>query len=224
MAHSYTPGLKVLKNTKILKERRLPVKGAVSTSLGNSVKPDDIIAKTDLPGNVQMVNVANQLNVDASDVKEVMVAEIGSEVVKNELIAETKGLFGFFKSSVNSPVSGTIESISDLTGQVVIREAPLPVEVDAYIEGVIDEVIEKEGVVVKSQGVFIQGIFGIGGESRGEIKILLINHGNEAFEIEHQMRIAQMVVAKYERIQFKLVEQLTESKRGDGGFGSTGTK
>ena len=172
MAHSYTPGLKVLKNTKILKERRLPLKGAVSTSLGNSVKPDDIIAKTDLPGNVQMVNVANQLNVDASDVKEVMVAEIGSEVVKNELIAETKGLFGFFKSSVNSPVSGTIESISDLTGQVVIREAPLPVEVDAYIEGVIDEVIEKEGVVIKSQGAFIQGIFGIGGESRGEIKIL----------------------------------------------------
>ena len=172
MAHSYTPGLKVLKNTKILKERRLPLKGAVSTSLGNNVKPDDIIAKTDLPGNVQMVNVANQLNVDASDVKEVMVAEIGSEVVKNELIAETKGLFGFFKSSVNSPVSGTIESISDLTGQVVIREAPLPVEVDAYIEGVIDEVIEKEGVVIKSQGAFIQGIFGIGGESRGEIKIL----------------------------------------------------
>ena len=37
MAHSYTPGLKVLKNTKILKERRLPLKGAVSTSLGNSV-------------------------------------------------------------------------------------------------------------------------------------------------------------------------------------------
>jgi len=172
MAHSYTPGLKVLKNTKILKERRLPLKGAVSTSLGDNVKPDDIIAKTDLPGNVQMVNVANQLNVDASDVKEVMVAKIGSEVVKNELIAETEGLFGFFKSSVNSPVSGTIESISDLTGQVVIREAPLPVEVDAYIEGVIDEVIEKEGVVIKSQGAFIQGIFGIGGESRGEIKIL----------------------------------------------------
>ena len=71
MAHSYTPGLKVLKNTKILKERRLPLKGTVSASVGNRVNPDDIIAKTDLPGNVQMVNVANQLNVDASDVKAV---------------------------------------------------------------------------------------------------------------------------------------------------------
>ena len=47
---------------------------------------------------------------------------------------------------------------------------------------------------------------------------------NEVFNIEHQMRIAQMVVTRYERIQFKLVEQLTDSKRGSGGFGSTGTK
>ena len=179
MAHSYTPGLKVLKNTKILKERRLPLKGTVSASVGNRVNPDDIIAKTDLPGNVQMVNVANQLNVDASDVKEVMMVGIGSKVSKDELIAETKGLFGFFKSNVNSPVSGTIESISDLTGQVVIREAPLPVEVDAYIEGIIDNVIEKEGVVIKSQGAFIQGIFGIGGESRGKIKVLTQDRGSE---------------------------------------------
>ena len=179
MAHSYTPGLKVLKNTKILKERRLPLKGTVSASVGNRVKPDDIIAKTDLPGNVQMVNVANQLNVDASDVKEVMMVGIGSKVSKDELIAETKGLFGFFKSNVNSPVSGTIESISDLTGQVVIREAPLPVEVDAYIEGIIDNVIEKEGVVIKSQGAFIQGIFGIGGESRGKIKVLTPDRDSE---------------------------------------------
>ena len=64
----------------------------------------------------------------------------------------------------------------------------------------------------------------IDADYRGEIKILLINQGNKVFDIEHQMRIAQMVVAKYERIQFKLVEQLTDSKRGSGGFGSTGTK
>ena len=64
----------------------------------------------------------------------------------------------------------------------------------------------------------------IDADYRGEVKILLINQGNEVFNIEHQMRIAQMVVAKYERIQFKLVGQLTDSKRGSGGFGSTGTK
>ena len=68
MAHSYTPGLKVLKSTKILKERRLPLKGSVESKVGEIVKPNDIVAKTDLPGNVQMINVANQLNIDASDI------------------------------------------------------------------------------------------------------------------------------------------------------------
>ena len=172
MAHSYTPGLKVLKNTEILKERRLPLKGSVNALVGDDVSPESVIAKTDLPGNVQMVNVANQLNVDASDVEAVMIASEGSQISKNELIAETNGIFGYFKSQVHSPVDGNVESISNITGQVVIREAPIPVAVDAYIKGVVHEVIHNEGVVIKSYGSFVQGIFGIGGESRGSIKML----------------------------------------------------
>ena len=179
MAHSYTPGLKVLKSTKILKERRLPLKGSVESKVGDRVKPNDIVAKTDLPGNVQMVNVANQLNIDASDINQCMIKTTGESIHKNDLIAETKGIFGFFKSSVLSPVDGTIETISDVTGQVVLRESPIPVEVDAYIEGKVNEVISEEGVVIKANGVFIQGIFGIGGESRGEIKTIVDNRESE---------------------------------------------
>ena len=179
MAHSYTPGLKVLKSTKILKERRLPLKGSVESKVGDIVKPNDIVAKTDLPGNVQMINVANQLNIDASDINQCMIKTTGESIHKNDLIAETKGIFGFFKSSVLSPVDGTIETISDVTGQVVLRESPIPVEVDAYIEGKVNEVISEEGVVIKANGVFIQGIFGIGGESRGEIKTIVDNRESE---------------------------------------------
>ena len=179
MAHSYTPGLKVLKSTKILKERRLPLKGSVESKVGDIVKPNDIVAKTDLPGNVQMINVANQLNIDASDINQCMIKTTGESVHKNDLIAETKGIFGFFKSSVLSPVDGTIETISDVTGQVVLRESPIPVEVDAYIEGKVNEVISEEGVIIKANGVFIQGIFGIGGESRGEIKTIVDNRESE---------------------------------------------
>ena len=150
MAHSYTPGLKVLKSTKILKERRLPLKGSVESKEGDIVKPNDIVAKTDLPGNVQMINVANQLNIDAIDINQCMIKTTGKSIHKNDLIAETKGIFGFFKSSVLSPVDGTIETISDVTGQVVLRESPIPVEVDAYIEGKVNEVISEEGVVILS--------------------------------------------------------------------------
>ena len=117
MAHSYTPGLKVLKNTEIFKERRLPLKGQVDSKVGDVVEPGDIVAKTNLPGNVQMINVANQLNIDASDIKDYMIKDKGEPIKKGNLMAETKGLFGFFKSSVYSPSNGTIESISNVTGQ-----------------------------------------------------------------------------------------------------------
>jgi hypothetical protein len=179
MAHSYTPGLKVLKNSKILKDRRLPLKGTVKSNIGDKVNPDDIVANTNLPGNVQMVNVANQLNIDAIDINKYMLKTIGEQVNKNDMIAETEGLFGFFKSSALSPVDGTIESVSEVTGQVVLREAPIPVEVDAYIQGEIDDVISGEGVVIKANGVFIQGIFGIGGESRGEIVTIVDDRNSE---------------------------------------------
>ena len=63
----------------------------------------------------------------------------------------------------------------------------------------------------------------IDADYRGEIKVLLINHGAESFEIQHGERIAQMVIAKYERVEFELVASLDETERGAGGFGSTGT-
>ncbi|NHZ86831.1 MAG: hypothetical protein GWP19_13310 [Planctomycetia bacterium] len=172
MAHAYTPGLKVLQETKVIKERRLPLKGNVLKKKGESVVPDDIVATTDLPGNVQMVNVANLLNIDAADIAEVMKVQTGNRFDKGDLIAETAGIFGLFKSKVPAPVSGTLESFSEITGQVVIREAPIPVEMDAYVSGKVKDTIPEEGVYIETHAAFIQGIFGIGGESRGDLKII----------------------------------------------------
>ena len=57
MAHSYTPGLKVLKKTLFKKERILPLKGKVLVEKGDSLSPDTIVASTNLPGNVQMLSL-----------------------------------------------------------------------------------------------------------------------------------------------------------------------
>ena len=172
MAHAYTPGLKVLHETRVIKERRLPLKGDVLKKKGEDVLPDDIVATTDLPGNVQMVNVANLLNIDAEDIKDVLKIEKGGKFNKEDIIAETPGLFGLFKSKALAPVSGTLESFSEITGQVVLREAPIPVEMDAYISGKVKDTIPEEGVYIETDAAFIQGIFGIGGESRGDLKII----------------------------------------------------
>ena len=137
MAHAYTPGLKVLHHTKVNKNRRLPIRGSVTKKVGDSLEPNDIVATTDLPGNVQMLKVANLLNIGPVDVPDVMIVDEGASVKKGQMIAQTEGLFGFFKSDVKSPIDGTIESISDVTGQIVLREAPIPVEVDAYMRGTV---------------------------------------------------------------------------------------
>ena len=63
----------------------------------------------------------------------------------------------------------------------------------------------------------------IDADYRGEIKVILVNLGQETFTIERGMRIAQMIVARHERATWDVVDFLDETKRGSGGFGSTGT-
>ena len=64
----------------------------------------------------------------------------------------------------------------------------------------------------------------IDADYRGEIRVILVNLSNEPFTIEPGERIAQMVVARHETVEWEPVEELEESQRGSGGFGSTGKK
>jgi len=62
----------------------------------------------------------------------------------------------------------------------------------------------------------------IDADYRGDVGVLLINHGREAYTVEDGMRVAQMVVAQYSQFEWESVEDLDETARGAGGFGSTG--
>ncbi len=64
----------------------------------------------------------------------------------------------------------------------------------------------------------------IDADYRGEVKVILINHGDEEFAITRGMRIAQMVIAPVTQARWNICEKLDETARGEGGFGSTGTK
>lgn len=178
MAHAYTPGLKVSARQLISKRRILPLKGEVVAKVGDRVTPDTVVARTFLPGDVEPINVSNQLGLPPEDIPESMLKKVGDPVEKGEVIARSSPLFGLkflerFASESKSPLIGKVESISTITGQVLLRGEPIPVEVTAYLDGEILEVIEEEGVVVTSWGSFIQGIFGIGGETHGTIKVVV---------------------------------------------------
>jgi dUTP pyrophosphatase len=62
----------------------------------------------------------------------------------------------------------------------------------------------------------------IDSDYRGELKVILVNLGTERFEVTRGMRVAQMVIARVERVEFQTVAELPASSRGVGGFGSTG--
>ena len=181
MAHAYTPGLKVTEGTTIQKKRQLPLEGEVLVEIGAKVTAEDVVAKADLPGNVQLLNVANLLSVPPEEISEYMLKQEGETVTQDEVIASTKGLFGLFKSQARSPMVGTIESISGVTGQVILREPPIPVEVKAYTEGIVTETIPNEGVTVETYGTYVQGIFGVGGETVGEL-VVVVNSPSETLD------------------------------------------
>ncbi len=171
MAHSYTPGLRVAESTVITKERRLPLRGQVVVKQGDSLKAEQIVARTELPGNVTPMNAANQLGVLPEEVAGCLIVKPGEKVQKDQVIAEAKAFFGLSKTRLKSPLTGSLEAVSEVTGQLIFRDPPIPVEIDAYIDGKVTEVYAEEGVEMQAQGVFIQGIFGIGGETFGTIQM-----------------------------------------------------
>jgi len=180
MGSAYTPGLKVTRSSRVSKERRLPLLGDVLVEKGDRVEAHDLVAKTMLPGDPSTVNIAQRFNYDVSmreeieRLKDLMVVKEGDTVKEGDLIAEKPGFLGlsFLATKVTAPVAGVIDTLSEITGQLIIRKPPVPIEVEAYIPGEVVEVIPEEGVIIETQAALVQGIFGVGGERYGEIKAI----------------------------------------------------
>lgn len=115
---------------------------------------------------------------------------------------------------------------ADIAEPVVLRpleRAMIPTGLHIELtEGFEAQVRPRSGLAAK-HGISVLNSPGtIDADYRGEIKVILVNLSNEEFVIEKGERIAQMVVARHERVEWVEVEELSESGRGVGGFGSTG--
>jgi hypothetical protein len=171
VAHAYTPGLRVSDDAVVRRERRLPLKGDVVVERGVEVAADTVVARTVLPGNVQTVNLAARLALDPAKVPASLLKPIGSPVRRGEILAEGKSLFGLVRQRAESPCDGTLETVSPITGQLIVREPPIPVEVAAYVRGLVSDILPGEGVVIETRGALLQGIFGVGGETFGPLRV-----------------------------------------------------
>lgn len=89
-------------------------------------------------------------------------------------------------------------------------------------EGYEMQVRARSGLSIKHGITMVNGVGTIDADYRGELNILVINLGQEPFEIEPDMRIAQLLVVKFDKVSWQITEDLSETGRGAGGFGSTG--
>lgn len=86
------------------------------------------------------------------------------------------------------------------------------------------QVRPRSGLAAKKGITVLNAPGTVDADYRGEIGVILVNLSNESFTIENGERIAQLIIAKHERAEWLEVEELSETSRGEGGFGSTGVK
>ncbi len=89
-------------------------------------------------------------------------------------------------------------------------------------EGYEGQIRARSGLSIKHGLTLVNAVGTIDSDYRGELKIPMINLSNEPYTINNGERVAQLIIAKYERVDIVEVEELEESARGTGGFGSTG--
>ncbi|MGD8452147.1 MAG: hypothetical protein PVJ57_10045 [Phycisphaerae bacterium] len=172
MGFAYTPGLSVAAEATVHKVRRLPIRGDVLVDVGQTVAADDVVAQASLPGEVRPINLATQLGVSPEDVPKIMLKGEDEPVRQGEPLARTHGLFRWFRREYRAPLDATVESISHVTGQVILRGAATPLQRRAYARGEVVAVQPGESATIEVRGTFIQGIFGIGGEAVGPLELI----------------------------------------------------
>lgn len=149
----------------------------------------------------------------------------------DEVIVEFKWLDPKLASDLNLPAYETVGSAgmdveADVNNPVElapgdIRLIPTGLRV-AIPKGYEIQVRPRSGLAVKYGITLINSPGTIDSDYRGEVKIGLINHGREVFRVARGDRIAQLVVAPVSQAKFRVVTKLSDTERGDGGFGHTG--
>ncbi|MDA0986866.1 MAG: dUTP diphosphatase [Bacteroidetes bacterium] len=134
-------------------------------------------------------------------------------------------------NGLNLPTYSTIGSAGmDLTAAINDPITINPQTVALIPTGIIIEVQDgyeaqvrpRSGLAIKNGITILNSPGTIDSDYRGEVKVIMINHSNKDFIVNRGDRIAQLIISPFQKINWENVDSLTETKRGDGGFGHTG--
>lgn len=184
MSSALTPALAVTSRTTLRRRRELPITGEVLVREGDVVEGSYVVARAHLEGELRLVRAAEVLGIPPQDLPSLLTVQVGAEVVEGAVLAEMRGLWGFFRSVVASPISGVVEFVSNITGHIGVRAPSKPLNLNAYMTGQVVAVEANRAVVIQSESTFVQGIFGVGGERLGTVRMLPISCGTHVTERE----------------------------------------
>lgn len=165
-------GLRLLAETVVAKDRLISTQGTVKVSRGDVVAPDTLVAEGVVENpDIREFKVHDKLGVAPESVRNHLLKTVGDTVELDEAIAVYRGFFSRGTRVCRSPISGTVQSFSDLTGRMMIRGHPLHLKVKAHIPGTVTETYPGTGARVETRAAHLEGLFGVGGETHGMLAV-----------------------------------------------------
>jgi hypothetical protein len=211
LKQAYVPALTASADVLTRKTRELPLLGKALVQVGDSVTAEQAVLRAELPGELLILRIAEQLGYDVEDVEQGLKVKVGQSIEKGEIICSLTSFFGLFKAELKAPTSGVIEYYTATNAHIGIRQQSTPLEVKAYVDGKIVEIEESKAVVVETRGAFVQGIFGVGAEGFGNLLLLPVAPDQEVtVEILQALEINGCVLVGGARFSAQALRYCTE--------------
>jgi hypothetical protein len=159
----------VVKSGSFFIDRLLERNASIEVGVGDRVSPGDIVART---GDVEKsftIYLANELGVPNDSLKKYLAKAIGSTVSEGEPIARVRR--GLRTAAVRSPASGVLVHVDDSEGTITLTASSGPVELTAFVTGVVEQVHAERGVTIRTEGSRVYGIVGFGNEAVGPLVV-----------------------------------------------------
>lgn len=147
--------------------RRLPAPGEIVVRAGSRVEPDDLIGQATVTPPAVFVDVASALSVEPQDVPRRVKRKIGERILAQQVLAKRGS------RKCLAPVGGTLSALDGETGFAIIAPDPVTMTLPASVRGYVADITPQRGALIETPAATIQGVFGIGGDQFGVLRLLV---------------------------------------------------
>lgn len=194
-------------NILLRRDRRLPVPGEVLVRAGMRVEPGDVVAQSTLASEPVSVDIAADLDLTAQATARRLLVSPGAQVEMGGLLAQRSGSGS---RASRSPVAGTFTSYDAATGIGLITTPAEPVSVRAHLKGIVTDLIPYYGAIVETPANLVRGIFGLGNEQHGVLKVAVTAEDEPILKEGLDARVAYSIVLGGSEIDADSIRRLIE--------------